>query len=703
MTVKSFTPGEYYPTSPRSGNEGGRVFRMQNFILQGESGEPYARVYGGSRNLGEDIPTANITGTVATTTTSTEVVGTGTAFTTELHLGQFLEAFGGSGGHTILLVVDEIIDDTHFRACRLPHAATTGASVVKLPVLFEMRKMRGTMERGVADEIDKGNIFAVGSGTLRRNGAVLPGTSLVASRSPKIALFNAGTGNYSVATLGMATPATLSAAAVAGGTKNMQAGVYSVRAVPARQATLGYNNPSPKAEVTLTAGDKIRLTVPAADTANLQDAWMFFVSMYTQNAGINGPWHRYELPAIYVRVGGGAGEIPAAGGTYDIEYNDAEVSGNDLLTFNNDVPPHAEFVVSMANMPIWVSCNGPGITSPGPSIAPSKPRNIEAAPAAFYVSTSPQDTIVGCVIGPQGRLYLMGVNSMQIAIATQSQDPRIPPFAVRPFWKSGFKNPYCLLPVGDNLVGMTNNGLARSISEGDAGSEEYGFATAMEELLASVSPGHCLLRLDPKNNAVALFHSGHSLNASGFWTTRVWLYGLRQNKWIGDVLLTSTTGDMLVSGAATINGQLEFLAGGRQQGGTTTVRTYRWDDITAGQTVPAYIAWQFADWGEERRPKAVKMLAVKGKLSTGATAGIHGAEPGEAIPVSTLEAGNSGSKSGAIPLVASAAVAEGDAIELDVDNLKQFTVRVDTTWDGTGEPDRIDEVTVDAMVRGARR
>ena len=699
MTAKSFTPGEYWPTSPRSGNEGGRLFRMQNFILQGESREPYARVYGGSLNLNEDIATANIAGTITTTKTSAEVVGSGTAFTTELHLGQFLLAFGGSGSHTIPLVVDEIIDDTHFRACRLPHAATAGATVVQLPILDEMSKKRVTLLRGNAAENDKGTIYTVGVGTVRRNGAVLPGTSLVAARTPKVALFNATLGTYSVVTLGFAIPATLTAAAIAGGTKNMQAGVYSVRAVEARQATLGYGNPSPKAEVTIATGDKIQATLPATTA----DAWMFFVTLHTQGGGINGPWYRYELPAIYVRVGSGGGEIPAAGGTYDIEYNDAEVSGNDLLTANNDAPPHAEFVAIMAGMPVWISCMGPGSTSPGPFIAPSKPRNIEAAPAGLFVATSPPDTIIGYLIGPQGRLYLMCVNSMQIALPTQSQDPRIPPFAVRPFWKSGFKNPYTLLAVGDAMVGMTTNGLARSIASGDEGSEEYGFAVAMEELLANVSPGHCLLRLDPKNNAVALFHSGHSLNASGFWTTRVWLYGLRDNKWIGDVLLTSTTGDMLVSGAATVNGQLEFLAGGRQQAGTTVVRTYRWDDATAGQSVPAYLAWQFADWGEERRTKAVKMLAVKGKLSTGATAGIHGAEPGEAIPVPTLEAGNSGSKSGAIALVASAAVAEGDAIELDVDNLKQFTVRVDTTWNGTGEPDRVDEVVVDAVVRGARR
>lgn len=703
MTVKSFTPGEYWPTSPRSGNEGGRLFRMQNFILQGEAREPYARVYGGSLNLNEDIATANLTGTVATTLNGTEVVGTGTLFTTELHLGQFLLAFGGAPDVRIPMVVDEIIDNTHFRACRPAHAATTGATVARLPVLDEASKRRVSLLRGNAVEYDRGTILAVGDGTVRRNGAVLPGTSMTATRSPKIAIRDAVTGNYSVYTLGMAVPATLAAANGPAGTKNMQAGVYSYRVAPARQATRGYNNPSPKAEVTLVAGNKVRLTFDPADTANGQDAWMIFGSLFlAPSGGINGPWFRFELPEIFVRVGAGAGEIPAAGGTFDIEYNDGELTG-DLLTFDNHAPPHAEFVAIMAGLPVWISCQGPGNTSPGPFIAPSKPRNVEAAPANLYVSTSPPDTIVGYIIGPQGRLYLMCVNSLQAVLATQAQDSRIPPFVCRPFWKSGFKNPYTLVHVGDNLVGMTNNGLARSISEGDEGSEEYGFAVAMEELLANVNPGHCILRTDPKNNAVVLFHVGHSLNESGWWTTRAWMYGLRENKWIGDVLLTSTTGDMIVSGAATVNGQLEFLAGGRQQAGTTVVRTYRWDDATAAQPVPAWLAWQFSDWGAERRAKAVKMLAVKGKLSAGATAGIHGAEPGESIPVAQLETGNAGSKSGSIALVASVVVSEGDEIGLDVDNLKQFTVRVDTTWDGTGEPDRIDEVVVDAILRGTQR
>lgn len=679
---------------------------MQNVLLRGDAPELYAEVYGGSLNLNEDIPTATLTGTVACTANDLTIVGTGTVFKTELHLGQRLEVYGGAPDVTIPLVVDEIIDDTHFRAARAPYTSTTGATVVQLPRLFEVNKKRGTSLTGNAVEFDLGTILGVGTGTLRLNGAVLPGTSMILARTPKIAILNPSTGNYSVYPLGMATPATLTAADQAGGTKNMQVGTYSIRAVPARVATLGYNNPSPKAEVPLgTADHMIRGTFPAADTTNGQDAWWIFGTLFTQQGGINGPWYRIETPVNrLVLVGAGAGQIAAAGGTYDIDYNDAEISGNNLLSFNNDPPPKAEFIGVIGGIPTWISCQGPGATSPGPFIAPAKANNIEAAPAAYYTSPSPPDTIVGFYIA-QGRLYLLCVNTLQIAIATQTTDPRIPPLVVRPYWKSGFKNPDTLLFVDGSLVGYTNHGLAKSIAGADESVEEFGFAVALEEFLRTVSAGHCLLALDPKNNAVCLFHSGDSLNASGYWTTRVWMYGLRQNKWVGEVLLTSTTGDMIVSGAASVNGQLEFLAGGRQSGGTTVVRTYRFDDPTAGLPVPYYLAWQMSDWGAEDRTKRVgPFFQVVAKQVNGGSAGLYGVEPGETVPVAALEAGNHvTSKSGTITLPAASAVAQEDVIELNVSNLKQFTVRVDGTWPGTGERDRIDEVVIEAAVEGARR
>lgn len=679
---------------------------MQNMIVRGEGESPYAEVFGGLLDRAEDIATSTLTGTVATTINVLEVVGTGTAFKTELFPGQRVEVYGGAPALTIPLVIDFITDDTHFTACKAPYVSTSGASCVRLPRLFEVNKKRGTALWGNAVEFDLGTILGVGDGTLRLNGAALGGTSLALTRSPKIALLNPATGNYTVYTLGMATPATLTAAVGPAGTKNMQAGVYSIRACPARIATFGYNNPSPKAEVTLTGGNKIRGTFPAADTSNGQDAWMIFVTLFTLGQGINGPWYRYQpnVGTVIVEVGAGAGQIAAAGGTYDIEYNDAEVSGNDLLSFNNDAPSKAVFIGVLDGIPLWISCQGPGATSPGPFIAPAKNNNVEAAPSALYVSPSPPDTIIGFYPGVEGKLYLMCVNSLQIAMATQARDPRIPPVVIRPSWRVGFKNPDCLLFVNGFLIGMTNNGLTRSGGDADPGSEEFGFATALTELLATVTPGHCLLALDPLRNAVVLFDSGHSLNASGFWTTRCWLYGLRENRWIGDVLLTSTTTDMIVSGAAAINGQLELLIGGRTAVATTIVRTMKWDTPGGGDAVPWYLAWEFQDSGNEVHTKRIgPYFGIVGLLGAGGTAGIYGAEPGDTISVADLEAGTN-SKSGAIALPASSNITQYNQIELNIDNLKQWTVRIGATWaNAGGARDRIDEVNVEVDAEGAMR
>lgn len=708
MTVFTLKPTEFWPSAARAGTSGQRIFRMQNIILRSEGDEPFAEVYSGSKDLNENIPTSTLTGTLTTSTTSYEVVGAGTAFLSELHQGQFIEAF--SGATRVPMVVDEITDNTHMRVCRLPGAAVAGASAFRFPVMFEMDKKRGTLIWGNAVKFDKGTLLCVGNGTLRINGAVLPGASLVASEDPQIAIYDSGV--YSVFPLGMDTPATLSAADQAGGTKQMVGGLYSIRAAPARLATKGYNNPSPKAEVTLTDDHKIRVTVGAADTANGQDGWMFFGTLYAQGGGENGPWYRIELPVTIVPVGSGPGEIPAAGGTYDIEFNDAEISSNDLLTFDNDPPPPCEFIGVIGGIPVFVSCHGLNDLPPGPYVAPAKRNNIEAAPAAYRVCGSPPDTIIGQVGGAQGRLYLMCTNSLQIALATQATDPRIPPVSVRPYWRSGFKNTESLLFVSDVLVGMTTNGLVRSIAEGDEGSEEFGFATAMEDLLRFVSPGHCLLKLDPKNNAVVLFHSAHSLNSAGFWTTRAWMYSLRQHKWIGDVLLTSNTGDMIVSSAATVNDRLEFLCGGRQQDGTTVVRTYRWDEPVEGDAIPYFLAWEFSDAGIKDRTFAVKSIMVAGDLSLMPSAYIYGAGPGESIPTATLETPMSvganglspGSKSGPITLPFSFDPTQRDFIGLDVDNLKQYSVKVEGVWTVSFiDRDRIDEVLLEIEPRGARR
>src|SRR4051812_38130979 len=89
IQIQKATP--YIPTQARSGDNNA-LYRMKNCFVRGsgtEGGE-YIEAYGGSSSLSETIPTSTLTGTLAITSGSSTVVGTGTAFLTELHLGQFV-------------------------------------------------------------------------------------------------------------------------------------------------------------------------------------------------------------------------------------------------------------------------------------------------------------------------------------------------------------------------------------------------------------------------------------------------------------------------------------------------------------------------------------------------------------------------------------------------------------------------------------
>lgn len=780
LAPKSLVPAAYIPTAPRTGSEGGFLYRMKNMILRGDSGHDYLSVYGGNKDLSETLSVLNTTGTADIIIDVLTVTGTGTAFRAELRPGQAIFINGGFG--VILAFIDEILSDTLLVLSAIPRLTILGTPLRRTPVIFEVNRKRGTLITGNAIQFDKGTIICVGTGTLRLNGSVLPGTSLVAAKRPKIALFNPATQQYTVFTLGMAVPtAGFTAAPVTGPfPKNMLPGLYSLYICPARKATLGYNNPSPKAEVTLVAvGDRVQLTIPATDTTNGQDAWRIYASTFTEQGGSNGPWY-------FVKQINSPGDVAAAGGTYDLEWLDAEISGNERLTFDNDPPPECEFVAAVAGYPVYVSCQGPGYTvavasatnanpvvftitiphyftsgqqvtisggtgawapvngtftvtvitattfsipvdstafgaiagtiiatvsatSPGPFIVPAKPNNIEAAPLKYAVSPSPPETIIGC-IAAQGRLYLMTANTLQVAefVSFPINDPNIPPLTIRPFWRAGFKTPYQLCFVDGTLYGYTTQGPTRSIAYGDEGGEEHKFAAAVKEITDKWIPTRVFVAHDPVNNAVCYFHS-HDDNTP---TSRVLMYGLERQAWIGDIILDHASRDMIVTGVTTVNGRLEFLAGGRDGLGGTEFRTFHFDsriplDGGADASVTWYLAWQFTDDGSEMRDKTVKSIRVTGLLRSGATAGVHGAGAGEVIDVPVLEAGNSGSKSGSIALTATTAVAQGPRIPTNVPNLGVWTIRVDGAWAGSGiDPDqqsRIDEVVVERSVGGVRR
>lgn len=293
LEIVSLNPVAYTPTVALGSFTGATrpLVRGQNMFLRGNSA-PYLGVYLGSNDLGETIPTIALTGTIAFTAGSFALVGTGTAFLTELHIGQLIFAA------TEVLSVKSVTDDENAVLYRAPETTASGQTGELPAGLFAVNDKRGTAIWGNAHELDQGSILGVGQGDLRLDGAVLPGGGLTLERTPRLAFYDEATGDYDVFDLGMDVPAAPTVNVVAGGTRGMVAAEYSLRIAPARKRPKGkaYGNASDPTSFTLSAaGDRPEIDFPAMDTAHGQNAWRVYGTLSTvqqfNQPPINGPWY----------------------------------------------------------------------------------------------------------------------------------------------------------------------------------------------------------------------------------------------------------------------------------------------------------------------------------------------------------------------------------------------------------------------------
>lgn len=564
LPQRTIHAGPLIATAPKTGNVGDNsALRVNNLLLRGYRDQfRYWEAFRGLSDLSENVPMVALTGTLALDENTNTVTGTGTAFNTEVHLGQFICAIPADDSASQLLVVKTVVDNNTLVVWKRPTVSVSGWTGWQMPIIFPVNEQRGTALRGNVLKLDRGSFLGVGSGTFRVNGAVLPGTSLTLSRRPKIALYNATLGSYTVFELGMDTPDPGSSAAVGGGTKGMQGGNYSTVITPARKETVGYNNPSDRSDVTISTGDQIARTFPAMDTVNGQNAWILWGTTFADTLGadlnyLNGPWHRIRLIDDT--------EVSAAGGTVNFEWLDAEIENNELVSFNNDAPTDAEFVQMMNAIPVWISCQGQGnatnpeATSPGPFVVPAKPNNIEAAPLDLAFSSSPPETILGAIENDT-RIYLPTFNHLQIAQPTPSD---VVPIIIRPFWHAGFCHPYQLTFAGGRLYGFTVSGPLRSSGSGDETTIERDWAADVSEITNKWIPAQTLVAEDPANNAIIMFHAADRLNDAGFWTTKWLAFGLSEDVFIGGGEITADDKDQIVSGVATVSDALEIIVSGR--------------------------------------------------------------------------------------------------------------------------------------------
>jgi hypothetical protein len=725
--------GGYKPTTPYGG-DGNYVFDGLNFFIKGTSDRLYLEAYNGDLDLSESVPVTNLTGTFASTAGNSLITGTGTKFTEELIMSQ------GFLVDAKLYSVVEVLSNTSVRVSPTPTVTTSGASGFIPHILMDVDNMRGTLARGSIVRFPKGNLLVVGQGQVRLNGATIPAGGITASRRLQLAVFDPATSNYSVFKLGMQTPVLTTVTAVGSGTKNMQAGTYSIRITPARTSTDGENNPSNKVEVTLATGDMIRVTFPAMDTTAGQDAWNVYGSLFSTGTGIQGPWFFVQQVTT--------SQVSSAGGsTVDIEYNDAEISGNAILQFDNDPPPDAAFCASLQGVPVLVSTNGPGrvltgtaattagdptvtgtttawtsdmamgqeiiiggkpytvltVTSntsieveptpianasgltvqlgntcPGPTIRPAKFDNIEAFPADFAVSVSPPEHILG-VREANGRLFLMTQNRLHMATLTGSPDL---PVSVRPFWRSGFRNSESLVIANGALYAFTTNGATRSIADGDQGIEEYRFAADVASIMEGWPPENVKVAHDPVNEAIIFFCP--NLAEGIFFSTQALAYMLRLDIWSPLIVVNSTIGNDNVTGVATIAGKLYL---------TYAQKNWLWDAGVVPPTEDPFIKTPFMDFGAPEYDKDIRGVGAIAHANSGfVSCDIYSAKVGDNIAtVPTSFTQNFALTTG---------VAQLEYLKTNIRRSRLAAVQIRCPHEPANDPpSRIDEIVMDVMVR----
>lgn len=732
--------GGYNPTSPYDGDNYDRIFRGKNFILRGAGDTVYLETWKGVEayaDVSPPVPVA-LTGTVAGSIGSPTITGTGTLFTQELIPNQRILI------QNDIYVVYSIASDTSLTLTESLSANVPALTTAYRPqIVVEVDNERGNLIRGSIIRFPNGNLLVVGDGVVRLNGDLLS-SSLTASKRLTLAVFDPATQTYSNFPLGMAVPTSGPAlAATGGGTKNMQAGTYSVIIVPSRTTTGGYNNPSPKTEVTITAGQRIQITLPAMDTASGQDGWDLYVSLYSTGGGIQGPWY-YYLTAT-------TADVSSAGGNYTIEYNDAEVSGNRLLTFDNDPPPDACFVASLQGLPILISCNGRGRklagtaattatdatvtgtsttfttdlqrgqiiyiggklytvltitsdtsievdptpiataspltisladTAPGPVVRPAKPAingaNVEAFPASFKVAVDPPENIIGWVRGAQGRIFLMTENYLHLCSSTGNPDL---PVTVRPFWRSGFRNPQALVFVNDTLYGYTQNGPTRSVGDGDETIMEHSFAAPVQAVFLNWVPERVQVGYDAKNEAVCFFHStAGSGNAPRL--TECLMYMLRLGKWSPTIIIQDNVENRTLTGVATVAGKMTPLLSGKN---------YGWD--TGTNAISAYAATAFMDAGDAGADKTITGMQITAYGTSSSIGGIWAASAGEDVPILDLENGVN-PDSGLLTFPQGGYVAPSYLQRTNVQRARLFAALATIDWNGAGDAGRLDEIVL---------
>lgn len=380
----------FFPAQSVTGEAADTIYQGLNMIMRGGDEFKFLEQWTGYGLFAAAGANTLATGTAAIVSGDMTVTGTGTKFRSELVPGQEIAINGR------VFTVFRIDSDTSMEVSPAGHTTIGLQPIALLQQIQELDTVVASLIRGSIIKVPLGHYLGVGRGFVRFNGAAVPGPGWILRDQPQLAVYDLAAGTYTPYPLGMATPTLVAVANVAGGTK-MKAVAYSVRAVAAKTATKGWNNPSEPIAVTLAANEQVQITLPGMDTANGQDAWKIYVSLSSSGASLadarQGPW--FDFGRLFTTA-----EVPAAGGNVTIQWADSEVDENDQLEFDNDPAPNAGFVATLGGLPVLLSCNGQGRQLTGTAATTATSTTINGTSTLFL-----SELAIGAMVWIGGKLY----------------------------------------------------------------------------------------------------------------------------------------------------------------------------------------------------------------------------------------------------------------------------------------------------------
>jgi hypothetical protein len=200
---------------------------------------------------------------------------------------------------------------------------------------------------------------------------------------------------------------------------------------------------------------------------------------------------------------------------------------------------------------------------------------------------------------------------------------------------------------------------------------------------------------------VCFFYTTELPDLDGYFVTKVLPFLLDRQVWNPPIILKKANQDFIVSGVATVDDKLVFLAGGETSTpGTVTVGTYVFDGGDE-ETKDWYLAWNYADDGDELFPKTINGYTAMGRFTSAATAlKLYGIQTEGSIDYDALEDGSAAEYSSTIGTMDPTTTTSRKRLKrLDWGGFSTYTIRVSGSY--TTTVDRLDEIVLDVITNNS--